>query len=101
MINNNINLAILTSQVINKIITIEGENENNIFNGIFRLKSKNAVNHLFDLLCENRVTYREATLLEKEFWFLCYDKSDSKIKDFGISLYNFDEWKYLNHLKTK
>ena len=87
--------------VIDKIITIEGKNENNIFNGIFRLKTKNAVNHLFDLLCENRVTYREATLLEKEFWFICYNESDSKIKDFGISLYNFDEWKYLNHLKIK
>ena len=99
MIDNKINLAILSNQVINKIITIEGENENKIFNGIFRLKSENAVNHLFTLLCENKVTYREATLLEKEFWFICYDRSDSKIKDFGISLYNFDEWEYLNSLK--
>lgn len=97
MINNNINLAILSSQVIDKIITIQGENLNAIFNGIFRLKSENAVNHLFTLLCENRVTYREATLLEKEFWFICYDESDSKIKDFGINLFEFEEWKYLNY----
>lgn len=88
----------LAKLVIDKIITIQGENENAVFNGIFRLKSENAINHLFNLLCENKVTYREATLLEKEFWFLCYDESDSKIKDFGMSLENFEDWKYLNNL---
>lgn len=88
----------LAKLVIDKIITIQGENENAVFNGIFRLKSENAINHLFTLLCENKVTYREATLLEKEFWFLCYDESDSKIKDFGMSLENFEDWKYLNNL---
>ena len=88
----------LAKLVIDKIITIQGENENAVVNGIFRLKSENAINHLFTLLCENKVTYREATLLEKEFWFLCYDESDSKIKDFGMSLENFEDWKYLNNL---
>ena len=88
----------LAKLVIDKIITIQGENENAVVNGIFRLKSENAINHLFTLLCENKVTYREATLLEKEFWFICYDKSDSKIKDFGMSLENFEDWKYLNNL---
>ena len=86
----------LAKLVIDKIITIQGGNENAVFNGIFRLKSENAINYLFILLCDNRVTYWEATLLEKKFWFLCYDESDLKIKDFGMSLHNYEEWRYLN-----